>query len=96
MTDGDGNTVTLVSTSDPEHGTLETEPDGSWTFTPDADFNGETSFTYTVEADGVQDSGEVTITVNPVNDAPTAGDLSDDHDGGQGSHDHARHVRHRR
>ena len=76
VTDGDGDTVTLVSTSTPEHGTLATEADGSWTFTPDADFHGETSFTYTVAADGVQDTGEVTITVNPVNDAPTAVDRS--------------------
>ena len=54
--------------------------DGSFTFTPFTDWNGETSFTYTA---GAYTSGScpvvgdslpatVTITVTPVNDAPTA------------------------
>ncbi|GAA2134025.1 Ig-like domain-containing protein [Nocardioides bigeumensis] len=74
--DPNGDEVTLVSTTQPGQGTLETAPDGSWKYTPPADFHGQTSFEYTVEADAVQDTGEVTITVNPVNDAPTAGDLA--------------------
>lgn len=52
--------------------------DGSFTYTPFADFNGTTSFVYRIAnvgpcADQVADSeAKVTITVKPVNDAPTA------------------------
>jgi hypothetical protein len=48
-------------------------PDGSFDYTPNADFNGSDSFTYTV-SDGqlLSNTTTVTITVNAVNDAPTA------------------------
>jgi hypothetical protein len=68
--DGDALTATLVSgpTNDPAF-VLNT--DGSFTYTPAADFNGSDSFTYKVN-DGTVDSNvaTVTITVNSVNDAP--------------------------
>ncbi|MCQ4349211.1 cadherin-like domain-containing protein [Pseudomonas stutzeri] len=43
------------------------------TFTPDADFNGVATFSYTV-TDGnlVSNTATVTVNVAPVNDAPTA------------------------
>ncbi len=49
--------------------------DGSFNYVPNADFNGSDSFTYMVN-DGQDDSNvaTVTITVNPVNDAPVAAD----------------------
>jgi hypothetical protein len=46
--------------------------DGSFTYTPNADFNGADSFTYTVSDGDLSDSGTVTITVLPVNDPPVA------------------------
>ncbi len=54
--------------------------DGSFTYTPAANWAGTTSFTYTVAAESsgvcpvgtVEDTATVTITVNPVNDPPTA------------------------
>lgn len=52
--------------------------DGSFTYVPDPDWSGGTSFTYGVRAgEGAcpgepEATGTVTITVNPVNDAPTA------------------------
>ncbi|MFK7835564.1 MAG: tandem-95 repeat protein [Sulfitobacter sp.] len=47
--------------------------DGTVTFTPDENFNGETTFTYTVtDPDGNSDEGEVTVLVGPVNDDPVA------------------------
>ncbi|HET9666586.1 MAG TPA: Ig-like domain-containing protein, partial [Desertimonas sp.] len=51
--------------------------DGSYTYTPPADFNGSASFTYRAN-DGVADSNvaTVTITVTPVNDPPSAEDAS--------------------
>ena len=54
------------------HGTLTLNPDGSFTYTPAANFHGTDSFNYQVQ-DGVDDSATATvvITVTPVNDAPT-------------------------
>ncbi|MEZ5735899.1 MAG: Ig-like domain-containing protein [Novosphingobium sp.] len=75
-----GGTLTFAKHSDPANGTVVVNPDGTYTYTPNADFNGEDSFTYTVTD---ADSGEsltqtVTITVNPINDAPeAAGTIAD-------------------
>ncbi|WP_197279015.1 cadherin-like domain-containing protein, partial [Vibrio coralliirubri] len=49
------------------------------TFTPNADWNGDTSFTYhAVDDDGLADAtpATITITVNDINDAPETNDLS--------------------
>jgi VCBS repeat-containing protein len=72
-TDADGNTLTAVKVSDPAHGTLTLNANGSFTYTPAANYNGSDSFTYKAN-DGTADStvATVTITVNPVNDAPLA------------------------
>ncbi|MCG8649509.1 MAG: cadherin-like domain-containing protein, partial [Pirellulales bacterium] len=41
-------------------------------FTPDADFNGDVTFTYRVsDTNGIQEDGSVTVSVTPVNDPPT-------------------------
>jgi large repetitive protein len=71
--DADGDTLTAVLVSSPSHGTLAQNADGSFEYTPDADFNGTDSFTYKAN-DGQADGAEtmVTITVNAVNDAPAA------------------------
>src|SRR5262249_5876365 len=45
--------------------------DGTFTYTPNVNFNGTDSFTYTL--DGAGGSDTATVTVNPVNDAPVAG-----------------------
>ena len=69
-------TVTIVTQS--PNGTAVVNPDNTITFTPDANFNGSASFTYTVaDGDGgVSNTATVTVTVNPVNDQPTAVMLS--------------------
>ncbi len=41
-----------------------------FTFNPTADYNGSTSFTYTVTSGGVTETATASVTVNPVNDAP--------------------------
>lgn len=53
--------------------------DGSFTFAPSANFNGTTTFTYGIASKSgepcsqtAEDTATVTITVNPVNDQPTA------------------------
>jgi hypothetical protein len=70
--DIDGNTLTAVKVSDPANGTVVLNDDGSFTYTPNANFNGSDSFTYKAN-DGTTDSNvaTVTITVAPVNDPPT-------------------------
>ena len=70
--DVDGNPLTYSVVTQPGHGTLSgTAP--NLTYTPAANYNGADSFTFKVN-DGTVDSAPatVTITVNPVNDAPVA------------------------
>ncbi|HET7471401.1 MAG TPA: Ig-like domain repeat protein [Gemmatimonadales bacterium] len=57
--------------STPAHGTLDGHADGSFTYTPDADFNGSDSFTYEAFDGAASDQATVTITINSVNDAPS-------------------------
>ena len=56
-----------------QHGTIKLNPDGTFTYQPELNFNGTDTFTYYAN-DGVENSEEtlVTITVVPVNDAPVA------------------------
>ena len=58
--------------SGPSHGTLTLNANGSFTYTPAANYNGSDSFTYRA-SDGTATSGlaTVTLTVSAVNDAPT-------------------------
>ncbi|MBK9760425.1 MAG: tandem-95 repeat protein [Flavobacteriales bacterium] len=74
--DGDMLTWNLVSGGTAAvNGTLVFNADGSFSWTPNADYNGVVSFTYEV-CDPLLfcDGGTVTITVLPVNDAPVAND----------------------
>jgi VCBS repeat-containing protein len=65
--------ATLVT--GPAHGTLSFNGDGTFAYTPAANFHGTDSFTYrTADAQSQSNVATVTITVNPVNDAPTAAD----------------------
>src|SRR6266850_1922033 len=74
-TDADGNPLTavLVSGPLPSQGSLTLNANGSFGFTPALNFNGPATFTYKAN-DGSVDSNTatVTVTVNPVNDAPVA------------------------
>ncbi len=71
--DPDGDTRTWIKVTDPAHGGVTFNPDGTFTYTPTANYNGSDSFTYKVN-DGTADSNTATvsITVSPVNDAPIA------------------------
>jgi hypothetical protein len=64
-----GNTWSLVS--GPLHGTLVFNADGTYTYTPAANYHGTDAFTYQLcDADGDCSPATVFITVNPVDDAP--------------------------
>jgi len=71
--DIDGDPLTITISSQPQHGTLELQPDGTVKYTPEADYNGLDNFTYTVNDGSVgSNEGTVYLNVSPVNDAPTA------------------------
>ncbi len=75
--DLDGDTVTYAAATGPAHGTVVVNANGTYTYTPAANYNGPDSFTYTVsDANGGSNTYTVTITVNPVNDTPIAVDDS--------------------
>ncbi|EGQ8295938.1 tandem-95 repeat protein, partial [Vibrio parahaemolyticus] len=70
-TDVDGDKLSVESVSVPkEQGTVEVV-DGKLVFTPAENFNGDAEITYTVTDGQLTDEAKVTVTVNPVNDAPT-------------------------
>ena len=75
--DIDSPTLSAVPLSGPSHGTISLNASGSFTYTPNANYNGSDSFSYKV-SDGSLDSNvaTVSITVNAVNDAPVAGNDS--------------------
>ncbi|KAI9549370.1 hypothetical protein GHT06_003736 [Daphnia sinensis] len=90
-TDADGNTLIvsgysivgitgsfIIGTTEtiPSIGTIVVNGDGSFTFTPEANYNGTVPvITYTVsDGNGGTDTGDLTITVTAVNDAPVAVD----------------------
>ena len=70
-----GDTLTAVLVDSPLHGTVNLGLDGSFLYTPAANYNGPDSFTY-YAFDNLAESAVVTVTltINPVNDAPVAVD----------------------
>ncbi|HIF9415448.1 TPA: tandem-95 repeat protein, partial [Photobacterium damselae] len=76
-TDVDGDNLTFKPGSDPTNGQVTVNPDGSWEYVPNPDFNGEDSFTVVVDdGNGGTDTITVTVNVTPVNDAPVGEDVS--------------------
>jgi hypothetical protein len=68
--DVDGDGLILAGVTDGSHGTV-TNNGSSVTYTPDPDFNGLDSFTYTIsDGNGGSDTVTVNVRVNAVNDAP--------------------------
>ncbi len=68
-----GDTMTAVLTSGVTHGTLVLNADGTFTYSPDANYNGSDTFKYKAQDNhgALSSEATVTITVNPVNDAPS-------------------------
>jgi VCBS repeat-containing protein len=70
--DVDGDPLTVTAASAP-NGSVVINPDGTITYTPDANFNGVDTVTYTVsDGKGGLATTTITVTVTPVNDPPVA------------------------
>lgn len=71
--DADADPLTAALVTAPAHGSLSLQPDGSFTYTPAANYNGTDGFTYSV-TDGTAGSAPVAVslTIDAVNDAPVA------------------------
>ena len=71
-TPGRGETLTVTAVTQGTNGTV-TFTGSDVTYTPDADFFGTDSFTYTIsDGNGGTDTATVNVTVTNVNDAPIA------------------------
>ena len=81
--DNEGDPLAYSVVSDVANGSLSFNPDGSFAYTPDDDFNGPDSFTYEVSDGEFAASATADITVSPVDDTPvvsfstTSGTLSE-------------------
>jgi hypothetical protein len=73
--DADNDPLSFALVEQAANGTVAVNADGSFTYTPNADFNGTDSFTF-IANDGTTNSNVATValTVNPLNDAPVAQD----------------------
>jgi VCBS repeat-containing protein len=71
--DPDNDALKAVVVDQPTRGTLDLKEDGSFTYTPEKDYNGSDSLTYKA-SDGTAQSNTATvsITVNAANDPPVA------------------------
>ncbi|GAB2640324.1 T1SS-143 repeat domain-containing protein [Vibrio panuliri] len=77
--DPEGHTLTITSMSVlASQGSIVENSDGTWTFTPALNFNGDVEITYEIEDNGTDngvnnfltDSGTISLTVEGENDAP--------------------------
>lgn len=74
ISDAEGGEFTFTTLQAPEHGNLQWQNSGGYTFTPDNNFYGTDTFTYRVCDNGnLCDEASVTITINAINDAPVIG-----------------------
>lgn len=76
-TDIDGGALSVTAFGAATHGSVACSGAGLCSYTPDADWFGPDTFTYTVgDGKGGTDVAVVSVTVTPVNDAPVAGNDS--------------------
>ncbi|MDX3988064.1 MAG: tandem-95 repeat protein, partial [Achromobacter sp.] len=66
----DGTAATVGAPIAVANGVVTLRADGSLDFTPSADYNGTTQFTYTVTSGGASETATVTVNVTAVNDSP--------------------------
>ena len=67
-----GDTLAVTDHTQPAHGSLTLNPDGTFTYTPHPHYHGSDGFEYEIQdGHGATDSATVFITITPVNDPPT-------------------------
>lgn len=85
-TDVDGDTLRISQVTQGAHGAVVLNADGTVTYTPELNYNGQDTFTYKVNDRATgglsSNAATVTVTITVVNDAPVAQDdtLSTDED----------------
>ncbi|MHB0939330.1 MAG: Ig-like domain-containing protein [Armatimonadota bacterium] len=74
-TENDPLTFRIIADGEKGHAEVTNAATGAFTYTPDADVNGQDTFTFAAN-DGALDSNTatITVTINPVNDSPVAQD----------------------
>ena len=71
--DQDGDSVSVVFIGQPQNGVLVDNNDGTYEYTPNANFNGSDALTYQIaDGNGGTSTSVVRIQVSPLNDLPTA------------------------
>ena len=75
-TDLDEDTLSYWVKTSAQNGSVDINADGTFTYIPNENFNGTDTFEYEVSDGELTDTEVVTVTVNAVNDAPEATDLS--------------------
>lgn len=70
----DSGITGVIAVGEAQHGTVSLDSSNEVVYVPDADFHGSDTFTYS--ALGAASAGVVTVTVEPRNDVPEAGDDS--------------------
>jgi hypothetical protein len=71
--DDDGDALSITAFTQGAHGTVVYHDDGTFTYTPAADFHGDDQFAYTIDdGRGATATATVHVTITAVNDAPAA------------------------
>jgi hypothetical protein len=71
-TEPDGDTLNVISVTQGANGAVSINPNKTVHYSPNLNFFGSDSFTYTIDdGHGAQSTATVNVTVNAVNDAPT-------------------------
>ncbi len=65
-------TPVVTAVTQGAHGSVAINPDSTITYTPNANFHGTDSYSYTVTSGGLTETATVTVTVGSVNDPPVA------------------------
>ncbi|GAL38278.1 T1SS secreted agglutinin RTX [Vibrio maritimus] len=73
--DGDFLVAENLETNDP-NATIVNNGDGTFSVTPSQDFSGDIVFSYSVSDGELDTTSELTLTVNPINDAPDVAPLN--------------------
>jgi VCBS repeat-containing protein len=75
--DPDGNSISYALATQAAHGAAVVHANGTYDYTPATNFNGSDSFEYkVVDQYGASNTYQVDVNVNPINDAPIAGNLN--------------------